>query len=112
MCQRRTLRRVARVAAASLLAGSVAAVCVLPAAASFTTPVYGMTCDTGEYSSHQGWARCYAPNPSKWKISVDCSYGFTYDSYWVYTGPDQWYTLNSPQTCTFGVNSVRVIEGP
>ena len=107
----RVIRRVRTVVAATALAGGVIGASALPAAASFTTPKYGMTCDTGYYSNYQGWARCYAPGPSKWKIKIDCNWGGTYDSQWVYTGPDQWYTLNSPHTCNWGVNSVKVIEG-
>jgi hypothetical protein len=70
-----------------------------------------MTCDTGYEPHRYGWATCYAPNPSKWKIRIDCKYGFDYDSEWVYTGPDQSYTLRYPVNCYYGANSVTVIEG-
>jgi hypothetical protein len=88
-----------------------------PAAASsptFTTPVYGMTCYTdvtGGFGSYQGSATCYAPVVAKWKVHVDCSYGFSYDSIYVYTSDaDGWYNLPVPNTCYWGVNSVQVIE--
>lgn len=105
---RRGGRRVGFAVAAGALAATVAA---LPAAASFTTPMYGMTCDTGyDNASGKGWGTCYAPGPSKWKIRVNCAWGFTYDSYWVITGPDEWYALRYPANCWFGVNSVTVVE--
>jgi hypothetical protein len=105
---RRGRRGVGIAVTAGILAGTAI---VLPAEASFTTRIYGMTCDTGyDDTNGKGWGTCYAPGPSKWKIRVNCAWGLTYDSYWVITGPDEWYTLRYPANCWFGANSVTVVE--
>ena len=72
-----------------------------------------MSCNSDYSSSGKyGWATCYAPIDAKWKIRINCRYGFTYDSHWVYKGPqDGWYTLRYPVNCYWGANSVTVVEG-
>jgi hypothetical protein len=89
-----------------------------PAAAyapKFVTPVYGMTCYTnvtGSFGNYYGSATCYTPSVAKWKVHVDCAYGFSYDSIWIYTTEeDGWKTLGPANSCYFGVNSVQVVEG-
>lgn len=104
--------------AAALAAGLGVLASASPAAAAsspFVTPVYGMTCTTnvaGTVGGYQGSATCFTPDIAKWKVRVDCSFGFTYDSIWVITTPaDGWKYLAPGNTCAFGVNSVQVIEG-
>lgn len=83
-------------------------------AASFVTPRYGMTCETGvtgSFGGYNGYATCYTPVLAKWKVRVDCTAGGTYDSVIVYTSAaDGWYTLGPSPTCFWGVNGVSVIE--
>ncbi|GAB2921854.1 hypothetical protein GCM10027280_06320 [Micromonospora polyrhachis] len=103
--------------AATAMAASPASAGSTPApTASFVTPVYGMTCSTGVTGSlgaYNGYATCYTPNVAKWKVRVDCTAGFTYDSIIVYTSSaDGWYTLGPSPTCYWGVNGVSVIELP
>jgi hypothetical protein len=112
---RTTFRRVRAALVAGGLGLGIATAAASPAAAaSFVTPVYGMTCDTGVTGSvggYNGYATCFAPVEAKWKVRVDCSYGFTYDSIIIYTGPaNGWYTLGPSPTCYWGVNGVSVIE--
>ncbi|MFC5688679.1 hypothetical protein [Amycolatopsis mediterranei] len=114
------IRRFRVALAAGGLGLAMAAAAASPAAASpasaasFVTPVYQMTCETGVTGSlggYNGYATCYTPVVAKWKVRVDCSYGFSYDSIIVYTSStDGWYTLGPSPTCYWGVNGVSVIE--
>jgi hypothetical protein len=112
---RTTLRRARTALVTGGLGLAMAAAAASPAsAASFVTPRYGMTCETGvsgSFGSYNGYATCYTPVVAKWKVRVDCSSGGTYDSIIVYTSPsDGWYTLGPSPTCFWGVNGVSVIE--
>ena len=112
---RTTIRRARAALVAGTLGLGIAAAVASPAsAASFVTPMYGMTCDTGVTGSlggYNGYATCYTPVVAKWKVRVDCAYGFSYDSIIVYTSSvDGWYTLGPSPTCYWGVNAVNVIE--
>jgi uncharacterized protein with FMN-binding domain len=103
------------VTATAVAAGLVAGAAPANAAAAFTTPRYGMTCYTGVsggVGNYVGSATCYAPNYGKWKVRVDCSFGGTYDSIWIYQSPeDGWKTLTPGTSCYWGVNAVQVVEG-
>jgi hypothetical protein len=112
---RRLLRSGSAALGAGLLGIGLAASAASPAsAATYVTPKYGMTCTTGvtgSFGSYQGYATCFTPVVAKWKVSVSCSFGFTYDSIIVYTSDsDGWYTLSPAPTCYWGVDSVSVIE--
>ncbi|MFC3454322.1 hypothetical protein [Amycolatopsis speibonae] len=108
---RKLVRRVGGMAAAASLTGGIMVAAALPAQASFVTPVYGMTCDTGYSSTYQAWGVCNAPGPAKWKLRVDCKFGGTYDTIWHYPPQNQWYRIDHDISCNVGVNSVSVVEG-
>ena len=99
--------------AAGLMAMGLSVASASPASAA-VTPRYGMTCYTGvSYSGgwYSGYADCYTPAFAKWKVRVNCLYGFNYDSIIVYTSASNgWYRLSPGYTCYWGVNSVGVIE--
>lgn len=103
-------------AAAAVLSIGLSAAAATPASASdtFVTPKYGMTCSTdvtGSFGDYHGSATCYTPVVAKWKVRVDCTAGFTFDSIIVYTTrSDGWYTMGPAPSCYLGVNSVTVIE--
>jgi hypothetical protein len=115
----RTTRRVAPLAVGAASVAAAIAGTAVPAAASvpstFVTPVYGMTCTTGATPApggYRGYATCATPAVAKWKVRVDCSWGFTWDSIWIYTSSaDGWRTLGPNVSCSWGVNDVTVIEG-
>ncbi|MEV6909148.1 hypothetical protein [Amycolatopsis sp. NPDC051071] len=108
---RKIVRRAGGAVAAAAMAGGIMVAAALPAQASFVTPVYGMTCDTGYSASYQAWGVCWAPIPAKWKLRVDCSFGGTYDTIWHYPPQNEWYRIDHHVSCNFGVNSVSVVEG-
>lgn len=97
------------------VAGSAAPASASTSAASFVTPVYGMTCYTGtsgSLGSYTGYATCYTPVVAKWKVRVSCTWGLNPESIWIYTSSsDGWRTLAPASTCYWGVNYVEVIEG-
>ena len=111
------MHRIKKIGAAIALAGGLVAAAATPAAASvpstFVTPRYEMTCNTGvsgSFGSYLGWASCYTPVVAKWKVRVDCAWGFSYDSVWIYTTTGS-QVMNPGITCYWGVNDVKVIEG-
>ncbi|QWF83932.1 hypothetical protein [Amycolatopsis sp. CA-230715] len=108
---RKIIRRVGGAVAATAVAGGVTVAAALPAQASEVTPIYGMTCDKGYTSSYQAWAVCWAPGPAKWKLRVDCSFGGTYDTIWYYPPEKEWFRVDHPTSCNFGVNGVYIVEG-
>jgi hypothetical protein len=74
----------------------------------FTTPYWGMTCQTFTSSSH-GSASC--SGAGKWRVAVSCNYGLTYRSGWAIQY-ESWHTnLLSAGSCWWGVKSVSVEEG-
>jgi hypothetical protein len=112
------MQRIAQFCVAAVVAtgiGLAATAGPAAAAASFVTPRYGMTCSTavtGGIGAYQGSATCFTPVVAKWKVRVNCSFGGTYDSLWVYTSStDGWKRWAPANTCVWGVNSVQVIEG-
>lgn len=113
------MRTASRRARAALVAGgaglAMATAVASPAsAATFVTPRYGMTCQTGVdggFGGYAGYATCLTPVVAKWKVRVNCTAGGTYDSVIVYTSAvDGWYKLGPSPTCFWGVNAVSVIE--
>jgi hypothetical protein len=101
---RTTLRRARTALVTGGLGLAMAAAAASPAsAASFVTPRYGMTCETGvsgSFGSYNGYATCYTPVVAKWKVRVDCSSGGTYDS--ILSGPPlaRWWTHRHDPACS------------
>ncbi|MFD8492973.1 hypothetical protein [Amycolatopsis sp. NPDC059657] len=103
---------VAAVAAGVSVAGPVSQA---SATQDFVTPRYQMTCSTGTTGStgaYWGYATCYSPYVSKWKVRVSCSFGLNPESVFIYTdSSDGWKTLYPTSSCYWGVNYVEVVEG-
>lgn len=82
---------------------------------SFVTPRYEMTCNTGmsgSFGAWKGFATCDTPFVAKWKVTVDCAWGFSHDSYWIWTTEANGWVKHGPDvTCYWGINDVRVVEG-
>ena len=86
-------------------------------AADVTTPLYGMDCSTsqsGSFGSYAGHATCTGGTAGAglWYVKVDCMYGGTYSDpmYREVPGPGVSTTSTAVPACTFGINSIEVVE--
>jgi hypothetical protein len=110
------MSRWARFVAASALTAATVALAMPSAAeaATFTTPLYGMTCYTstgGGLGNYWGSGTCYTPDYAIWKVVVDCAFGGEWESVKAETSPvDGWVTRTAAPTCYWGINSVRIVE--
>jgi hypothetical protein len=76
----------------------------------FTTSMHEMTCTsmTGEGSVRT----CTGGNSNlgSWKVKVDCTAGWTYESIWGPVPQGNSTTLGPDNRCFVGVNSIEVVE--
>ncbi|MGW6406981.1 hypothetical protein ACWF95_07415 [Streptomyces vinaceus] len=98
------MRRAPAVGALAVSAAT-AAVIAAPAASAATTPVYHMNCTTG-ISGNKGWGTC--SGTGRWTVRAECAWSPLYS---VSAGgwTDGTYTKWT-SSCTFGVESVTIVE--
>ena len=75
----------------------------------FTTPYWGMSCNTGtggSFGNYYGWASC--SGTGVWRVRTSCTAGFTYTSPKVIQVEST--QIASAGACYWGVSSVQVLE--
>ena len=105
MSKRSALLRKAPAVGAAAVAIAGLGLLTAPSAAAAQTPVYHMNCVAG-ISGNQGWGTC--TGTGRWVVRAECAWSPLYSvssGGWTDGTVTRW-----TSSCTFGVESVRIVE--